>query len=249
MKREMTVFFAGFLLLIFGLSGTSWGYRSKPVRYFKRIVGGTSLSIVQAPLSEIKVIPVMSSGGPGTDESFASMARRVDAFAAINGCYFDKHTLKPIGDIATDGRLLAWGGFGAVWGLKEDGGMDFDYLPKWTHKNYSDYEIGVSCIPFLVRDGKVALRNDSDLVRQGFHDRDVFMRMPRAAIGFTRKGDILFITSGSTYMPQFAKAVRALGVDNAIGLDGGASVGLYYKGRTLDSPSRRLTNILAIVHK
>lgn len=233
--------------LFYGLSGPGSGHPGLPNLYQRKSQDGT-LSVVRAPLERFRVIPIVASGGIGSDEPFSAMARRTAATAAINGCYFDKHTRKPIGDIAWNGRLITWGGFGATWGIRDDGTMEFGYLPKWTRKDYSDYEVGISCIPYLVRDGDVQIRNQVDLVRQGFRDRDVFMRMPRAALGFTANGEILLVTSGSSlYMNEFAQAVRNLGATNAIGLDGGASVGLYYGGRVVASPSRRLATILALV--
>lgn len=241
-----------FLTILIILSYSSIGYENNSIYYFEKNISGFTVKVVQINLngSNFKIIPIIAQGGIGCDESFASMVSRSNAIAAINGCYFDKYTKKPIGDIAKDGGLLNWGGFGATWGIKNDGTIEFDYIPKWTRKDYSDFQIGISCIPYLVRDGEVKIKTKQDLIKEGFSDSHVFMKMPRSALGVTKEGKILFISvAKGIFMNEFANIVKALGVENAIGLDGGASVALYYNGKVIISPGRKLTNILAVVEK
>ncbi len=73
------------------------------------------------------------------------------------------------------------------------------------------------------------------------------MKMPRSALGETKNGKIVLVASGNTTFPSFAKALKEIGIVNAIGLDGGASTALYWNGKTILSPGRKLTTILAVV--
>jgi exopolysaccharide biosynthesis protein len=40
--------------------------------------------------------------------------------------------------------------------------------------------------------------------------------------------------------------MQALGCEQALNLDGGASMAMYYRGRTVLSPGRKLTNVLLV---
>lgn len=223
------------------------------VNYSKKSANGVSLYILEINFSSEKIIPVSAKGMNYAsryyaDESFGSMAKSVNAVGAINGCYFDKTTLKPIGDVAMNGERLHNGGGWAYFGVKSDGSYEFGTdNPVQSRVNWSDFQWGITCLPMVIKDGTVLINSNEDLSAAGFHDSHVFMKMPRSALGETKDGKIVLVASGNTAFPSFAKALKSIGVINAIGLDGGASTALYYGGKTILPAGRKLTTILAIV--
>lgn len=220
--------------------------------YLRQVISGVGVHLIQIDLRDknLMLVPVVASGGIGHDEDFESMAKRAGALAAINGCYFDKHTKKPVGDIYYDRELINFGGFGATFGIKEDGEIEFSYIEKWTHKDWSGFKMGLTCIPYLVRDGEIRIKTQDDLLKEGFTDSHVFMKMPRSAFCIKENGKLLFISvQKGIYINTFAGIVKQLGCHNAIGLDGGASVGLFFNGKTIIRPGRKLTNLLVIKRK
>src|SRR5206468_7822923 len=48
------------------------------------------------------------------------------------------------------------------------------------------------------------------------------------------------------YLRQLARLMRTLGCRNAIGLDGGSSSAMFYRGRFAARPRRSLTNLLVV---
>lgn len=223
------------------------------VNYSKKSANGVALHILEINFSSEKIIPVSAKGMDYvsryyTDESFVSMAKRVNAVGAINGCYFDKTTLKPIGDVAVKGERLHNGGGWAYFGIKSDGTYEFGTdNPVQSRVDWSDFQWGITCLPMIIRDGTVLINSKEDLTSAGFRDSHVFMKMPRSALGETKNGKIVLAASGNTTFPAFAKALKSIGIVNAIGLDGGASTALYYAGKTILPAGRKLTTILAIV--
>jgi len=72
-------------------------------------------------------------------------------------------------------------------------------------------------------------------------------RNSRLGVGITRDNHLLLVvTRKPVYLSRFARALRAIGVVDAINLDGGSSIGVYYKGKTLIAPKRKLTNLMVI---
>ena len=69
----------------------------------------------------------------------------------------------------------------------------------------------------------------------------------RMAVGVTKSNHLLLVaTRKPVYLSALARALKQIGAYNAINLDGGSSIGLYFKGRTLIQPQRKLTNLLLV---
>lgn len=227
------------------------------VKHAKKSAAGVRLHVVEVDLrgGQVSLIPVSASGMDYAsktygDESFGGMIQRVGAVAAINGCYFDKKTKKPIGDVAIRGQRLHNGGGWAYFGITSDLKFSWGYdNPIQSRVDWTGHHIGITCLPMLVRNGKVLINTKEDVTNAGFRDSHIFMKMPRSAIVETKDGKILLVASGNTYLPNFAKALKEIGAVNALGLDGGASTALYANGRTVHPPGRKLTTILAVVKK
>lgn len=97
--------------------------------------------------------------------------------------------------------------------------------------------------PKLVTAGAV----DVDFARDGFADPKITEQANRRSfVGIDASGRLVMGTVGSATVPQLAEAARALGLVEAMNLDGGSSSALYASGTTLTKPGRRLSNILAV---
>ena len=87
------------------------------------------------------------------------------------------------------------------------------------------------CGPFLLKDGVVEQLSTSTPHNTARH--------PRTAVGVTGDGDVIFLTVDGRFpgkaagmtTPQLAKAMRALGADDAMNLDGGGSTTLWISGK------------------
>lgn len=91
------------------------------------------------------------------------------------------------------------------------------------------------------------------LVRNGLEASIVNTSQPRTVLGYDEKGDTyhLLVTDGRPYgltCQQLATEMRKYGTTTAIGLDGGGSSKVLYKGRAInDQPERRtIANAIAI---
>gem|GEM_PF-515592 len=71
----------------------------------------------------------------------------------------------------------------------------------------------------------------------------------RSALGLTKDNKLLMVTVNSAKIEELATIMQKLGAYNAMNIDGGASSGLYYKGKMLTTPGRDLSNALIVVHK
>ena len=102
--------------------------------------------------------------------------------------------------------------------------------------------------PELVRDGRLHLTPATDgMVRPGdpsFYYGFVAKRNPRTIAGVDRDGRIILVTADGRStaslglsLPESAAVARALGMRDAINLDGGGSTTMVAGGRVINSPS------------
>lgn len=97
--------------------------------------------------------------------------------------------------------------------------------------------------PRLIVDGRIALHPR----QEGFHDPQLFRIVERSVIGVTRDRKWLILATAVGTLHQMARIMRRLGAYEAMNLDGGASSGLWVRGRYLTTPQRTLTNALLIL--
>lgn len=110
--------------------------------------------------------------------------------------------------------------------------------------NQSDFMISAG--PYLVNDGKVIV----DAQAQGFkEDKITINRAQRSALGITKENKLILVTGSNLNMAELAQIMIALGCDRAMNLDGGASSGLYAKGKMITKPGRKLNTVLMIMDK
>jgi len=221
---------------------------SAGIRFTSGPVTGITVDIVHIPLegSGLEIRPALAAGGVGTAESFDGFLRRHRPLAAINGTFFSKKTLLPVGDVVANGKVLYRGRMGTAIAIRENGGVDFIRLPWGYTVDWSGYRHVLACGPTLVWEGEIALSPRGE----GFRDPAVFARRPRSAVGVKADNTVVVVAvrKGAS-LEQLAAIMRRLGCRYAINLDGGGSVALAVGGKVVHRPSRRLTNVLLVTRK
>ena len=106
------------------------------------------------------------------------------------------------------------------------------------------HAIGVG--PKLVEAGRVSF-STSTAMAEGFTEAKILSQSnARSAVGLTRDGKLLLVTTDSVKMPELAAVMLSLGAVEAMNLDGGASSGLWYDGAYVTKPGRAISNALLI---
>jgi exopolysaccharide biosynthesis protein len=215
------------------------------IRLEAATVEGVRCQIVRVDTrsANVRVGLILAQGFPGGDESFSSMIQRSRPTVAINGAYFSKETRLPIGDIAVNGELMHSGRMGTVFTVGKDGLLDIQRVTRHKTYRWPDAKVALGCGPALVLDGKVEVAWQAE----GFRDPHVTGKAQRMALGYDQKGTLYFvhIRQGVSFETE-AKIMKALGCFEAMNLDAGASLAMYANGRNLQSPGRKLTNVLAV---
>ncbi len=110
--------------------------------------------------------------------------------------------------------------------------------------DWSDVVTAVGAGPRLLTGGRITV----DPAGEGFTSAKILTGGgARSAIGVKSDGSILLVTVPGATIRQLASVMKELGAVDAMNLDGGASSGLYYKGRYLTAPGRRISNALLFV--
>lgn len=97
--------------------------------------------------------------------------------------------------------------------------------------------------PRLLKDGQDDFTQEAQFSGDRFTDT---YSSSRTAVGVTAKGELVFLSTGGATIPQLRAAMRELGCVDAFNLDGGASTGFYYNGKTYRTPSRQLATTVQI---
>lgn len=101
----------------------------------------------------------------------------------------------------------------------------------------------ISAGPFLVNNGIVI----TDYITQGFKESKILTgAAQRSALGLTKDNKLILVTGSNLTMSQLAHIMKNLNCDKAMNLDGGASSGLYAKGKIITTPGRKLNTVLMI---
>jgi len=96
--------------------------------------------------------------------------------------------------------------------------------------------------PELLVDGAIL----DDPAAQGFRDPKVFRADTRSMVGVSEdQSELIFAVADGTPL-QCAQIMKRLGAYDAMGLDGGASSGLWANGRYVVSPGRQINNALVL---
>lgn len=230
---------------------------ARPVSMVWRKIEGVPVYLTTVDLSDRKTHISMGLAnnsnlsnlqGAKGDESFASMVSRYRAAVVINGTYFSKNSEKRLmGNIVSLGQFLKyrpWENYGTTLGLREKNAPEMltsrlEGTPDW-HQHWFSITAG----PRLLRGGKFFLNP----YQEGFRDPEILRPAHRSAIGFSANRTKLFLVTflGRISLQKEAQIMKKIGAQEAMNLDGGASVALSYRGKILVHPKRKLTNVILI---
>lgn len=219
--------------------------RADSISYYATTAAGVPLKIIRIDLNDldVKITGLLTQFGAGHAEPFSQMVRRGQPTVAITGTFFSTRSLRPIGDIVIDGRLAHFGGLGTALCITENNEVEFIKPTRYIHQDWSRFDFVLCAGPRLVQRGAAYVNPRAE----GFRDRNMLRPNRRLGVGVTRDNHLVFaVTRKPVYLSRFARALKAIGVVDAINLDGGSSIGVYYKGKTLIAPKRKLTNLILV---
>lgn len=241
--RQKKALLKGLMLLVVMLASSSVFAHPSSITYQKRWVAGIPVHLVTINLNDpdVRMSPVLPRYGVGHSESWGAMIGRARPTAAITGTFFDTRSLHPTGDIWVDGNLACRGVVGTAVGFGCNNEVSFVPTKRGRIKDWSAFQHVLVGGPVLVWDGKPSVNPRI----QGFSDSSLFARRHRTAIGVNKHGKLLMVAvTRPVYLSKLAAAMRELGAVKAAALDGGSSTALYYRGKSIVKPGRRLTNLL-----
>jgi exopolysaccharide biosynthesis protein len=97
--------------------------------------------------------------------------------------------------------------------------------------------------PLLVRSGRICLNPEAE----GFSSAKILsLSGARSAVGRTADGRLLLATTSGT-VRQLAAVMKRLGAEDALNLDGGASSCLWYRGKYVVAPGRKISSALLLL--
>lgn len=236
------------LAIVLAFLATSQALASASVAgtaYLKQKTLGVWTHVIIVDLNEpsLEVNVTLARGGIHTSEPFGSMVHRTRPVAAITGTFFCTRSLAPVGDVLIDGRLVIAGSVGACLAYTSDHKIKICSGNKGVSPDWTGSIAGVRSGPQLISNGIISINAG----REGFHDRGLFGRRIRTAIGVTAHNKLLLVAVKTPVtFSELAKVLRALGATEAVNLDGGSSTALSYGDRILVRPARRLTNLIVV---
>ena len=220
---------------------------AQSIRHWRTTAAGVPIQVITVDLNNpaVKVTGQMPKFGAGYSEPFGQMVRRTQPTVALTGTFFCTRSKLPVGDIVIDGQLTHFGGLGTAMCITDNNEVEFVKTERYKHQDWSKYDFVMSCGPRLITDGKVYVQPRVE----GFKDRHMLRPNSRLAVGVTKGKKLVFVTTRKpVILSKLAKAMKAIGVYNAMNLDAGSSLGLHYKGKTIIKPGRWLTNLILVYH-
>lgn len=109
---------------------------------------------------------------------------------------------------------------------------------KWEDMNYA-----ISGGPDLVTEGKLAPPSNH-IAFSG--KRFTEISTSRTALGVTKDEQLILVSASGVKINELKEIMLSLGAYNAINLDGGGSTAMYYNGKTLTKPGRKLVTVLYV---
>ncbi|GAB6274994.1 MAG: hypothetical protein STSR0004_18590 [Peptococcaceae bacterium] len=212
-----------------------------------------SVNVVEIPFCAAVPDMIVARDKVGNREELASMAKRNKAIVAINGTFFNAYGNPPIpyGNIIKNNKIVHRGSVGTTCGFYADGSAKFGHVEfRNLSDNLADYgwegvQTAVGAGPRLLTNGKITVNPAGE----GFTSEKILsMCMARSAVGVKTDGTVLLATTTAS-VKDLARVMKNLGAHNAMNLDGGASSGLWYKGKYITSPGRTLSNALIFKQK
>ncbi|MFX3633042.1 MAG: phosphodiester glycosidase family protein [Candidatus Pristimantibacillus sp.] len=149
-------------------------------------------------------------------------------------------------DIPKDGYVLVFNGSEEKLANRFKVGTLVDYKITYTNAAgqeipWSDVHTAIEAGPRLVKDGKLAV----DPAKEGFSSAKILTDGgARSGIAIKKDGTIILATVPGATIKQWGYIMLGLGAYQAMNLDGGASSGLFVKGKNVTTPSRQISNAL-----
>lgn len=113
-------------------------------------------------------------------------------------------------------------------------------------KDWDDIVCGIGAGPSLIINGVIT----ADGPAEGFADAKININSAgRSFIGAKSDGTIIIGNMGSATIAGAAEACRSMGLVNAMCLDGGGSIALYYPSSNVNMSGRKINNALAFVEE
>ncbi len=214
---------------------------SAPISYHGMKRGHLFFHVVQADLSS--GYATATTVAPRGLHSFSDLVRTRKPEVAITGTFFNTANGQPVGDVLSEGDLLARGARGSVIAIDWNNRPAIFDTTFSKPMDWSRFKSGLRGTVRIVRDGVVA----SNPRAQQFRDPRIWGRARRAAAGITSSGKLLLVaTSQSVTLNELGWAMVKAGAVDAVNLDGGSSTALQYRGKMLVQPQRKLSNLLIV---
>ncbi|MDQ7824345.1 MAG: phosphodiester glycosidase family protein [Candidatus Eremiobacteraeota bacterium] len=233
------------LLIIVILWSAAAPLSAGPLSYRKFVHGKYVYDTVWVDLSSknVKITIQVPRGFPMKSAGFGGLVRYSRPAAAITGTYFNMASHIPVGDLVMFGSLIHYGGVGTAMAITPQNEVTFARVPQGFSLEWGKHETVLAAGPTLLRKGF----KDINPEMEGFSDRRITGMAKRCAVGATADRKLILLASrGAVSLSELAGAFKALGCTDAMNLDGGGSCALYYRGSSLKTTSRGLTNILVI---
>lgn len=232
--------------------------KGKPIKFEKKKVNGIPLYLCTIDLNDPDAFLVIrlpkdsqqanSSAFSAGHENFESFVKKYPAALLINGTFFSKDQEERVmGNMVSEGKLLKyspWENYGTTFSLREADYPEMVTTRAEGKPNWDKHWFSLTCGPRLIKEGEIWLNPELE----GFADPHVLGCGSRAAIGFNKNRDKIFIVTflRGLYLKDEAKLMKAIGCFEAMNLDGGASKALSQNGKIVMKPGRGLTNVLVV---
>uniref|UniRef100_UPI00301BCE84 phosphodiester glycosidase family protein n=1 Tax=Paenibacillus sp. YIM B09110 TaxID=3126102 RepID=UPI00301BCE84 len=154
-------------------------------------------------------------------------------------------------DIPSDGYVLVYTGGEEKLAERFKVGTVVDYKVSMTNMagqaiSWGRVHTAVAAGPRLVTNGKLAVNP----APEGFSSSKILTdKAARSAIVVKKDGSLLLATVGAATMKQWGQIMVALGAQQAMNMDGGASSGMYGQGKMITVPGRLISNALVFGNK
>lgn len=226
-------------------------FQPKPVKHpqpdtlWQGIIAQTPVRVIRINLNDPRV-KISVQGAPGFPGGVAPMDKMIAATRpdiAINGSYFSKTTGVPIGDVVIRGQKVNTGNMGTVLAITESKQVLIRRVPFYKTMQWPGYATVLGCGPALVLDSKVDVTPEAE----HFGDSHIMGTTVRMGVGVRPDNTLLFVnTKKGVSFRKWAEIMLALGCRDAYNLDAGASLGMYYRGKTIITPGRQIASILCV---
>lgn len=227
---------------------------------YKKLKNGwfSSVHVLTVDPTEYMIFPVKASGEGIARETVASLAKKHQAYAAVNGGFW-KSNGDPAGILKIDHQWLGFadkprGAIGWSMGgqsvvmdrvLTSRGENDeLIHIDDQIAEEWREVEHIVGGAPLLLKDGQLIDDYSPEQTLKSF----IAGRHPRTAVGVKPNGDWVFVVVdgqflgflGGMPMKKLAQCMLSLGCMNALNLDGGSSSTMVLEGRVVNRPSGKL---------